>query len=195
MRAVGAILAGVIALATPVSGQDLTGGFAVAVDEAGSIRLPDVDFRAEWTLLGSWIVGGGEDVGTVQGAAGIHQTYTQPDAVDAYRRTGEFPNGTVLVKELLGAQTQPMTTGVVSHASELEGWFVMVKDSQARFADGPNGGLWGEGWGWAYFAPDSPTRTSTKNYAQECLTCHIPARNTDWVYVWGYPVLQGSSVR
>jgi hypothetical protein len=27
------------------------------------------------------------------------------------------------------------------------------------------------------------------DYKKDCLTCHIPAKADDWIYVKGYPVL------
>lgn len=171
--------------------EDIVDGYELVVDETGDVRLPEVDFRADWTVLGSWIVAGGELVEGQEGALGLHVTYTQPGVVAYYLEHGRFPDGAVLVKELLAAETELMTTGVVSHASEVEGWFVMVKDAEGRFQDGPNAGLWGDGWGWAYFGPDGG-ETLTTNYADECLACHVPAQETDWVYVHGYPVLRGA---
>ncbi|MEL6477777.1 MAG: cytochrome P460 family protein [Pseudomonadota bacterium] len=169
--------------------EEIEDGFALAVHGAGQIKLPQADFRADWTVLGTWIVAGGETVGDQAGAAGLHVTYTQPGVAAHYRATGEFPDGTVLVKELFAAETREMTTGVISHAAELEGWFVMVKDREGRFPGNP---LWGDGWGWGYFSADAPDRPVTEDYAGECLACHVPAQETDWVYVWGYPVLQST---
>ena len=120
------------------------------------------------------------------GAAGLHNVYVQPDAITAYRKTGEFPDGTVLIKELLKAATGSMTTGTVSWGTEVEGWFVMVKDRHNRFPDHP---LWGDGWGWVLINATDLEKVVTTNYKTECLGCHIPARNTDWIYINGYPVL------
>ena len=42
-------------------------------------------------------------------------------------------------------------------------------------------------------APDCAVMTGklkTKDYRAECLGCHIPAKNTDWIYVEGYEVLR-----
>ena len=36
----------------------------------------------------------------------------------------------MLVKEVFDAATGAMTTGTVSHAQTLKGWFVLVKDSK-----------------------------------------------------------------
>ncbi len=176
--------AAVLAAATLASAQDaapVVSGFDVAVDENGAIMLPDLPFRTDWTMLGSWSVNG-ED-----GAEGMHIVYTQPGVAEAYRATGAFPDGTVLVKELRSAGTEDLTTGRVSYATDLEGWFVMVKDSSDRYPDNP---LWGDGWGWGFFAADAPGTLVTQDYAEECKSCHVPAQATDWVYVRAYPALR-----
>ena len=67
---------------------------------------------------------------------------------------------------------------------------VLVKDTEGRFSSNP---LWGDGWGWALFNVDQTDTPVTKNYKTECLGCHIPARNDDWIYLSGYPVLTDKS--
>jgi len=173
----------VVAAAVSVSAQDgpaIESGFDIAVNADGTLKLPDVSFRTDWSLLGSWTVNG-ED-----GAEGMHIVYTQPGVVEAYRQTGAFPDGAVLVKELRGASTEDLTTGNVSYASELQGWFVMVKDTTNRF---PDNKLWGKGWGWGFFEAGAPQTLVTQDYEGECLACHVPAEATDWVYTRAYPVL------
>lgn len=150
-----------------------------AHDVAGNLRVPES--YTSWALMGTWVVAG-KDGGT----AGIHTVYTQPETIRAYRETGEFPDGAVLVKELRKTETGKMTTGTASWAAEIDGWFVMVKDLQGRH---PDSGLWGDGWGWAFFEASNPRQTTTQSYSGECIGCHIPAKSTDWVYIKGYPVL------
>ena len=82
-----------------------------------------------------------------------------------------------------------MTTGTVSHAEELKGWFVMVKDSKNAH---PGNSLWGDGWGWSWLDADKPTKTTSTNFKVDCLSCHLPARATDWIYVQGYSPLKGA---
>ncbi len=177
--------------ASPAMAEDIADGYAIAVGAGGEIRVPALDYRAQWTQLGSWIGAGGEEVDGAVGAGYLHTVYTQPGVAALYRQTGQFPDGAVLVKELLTAETHTMTTGIVSHAVELEGWFVMVKDTQGRF---PDNARWGDGWGWAYFGADNPVETTTEDYEAECLGCHVPAEATDWIYVYGYPVLAGPAI-
>jgi len=80
-----------------------------------------------------------------------------------------------------------MTTGTVSHADKLKGWFVMVKDGKNSHPGNP---LWGDGWGWSWFDADKPLKTTSTNYKADCQGCHVPAQSTDWIYVNGYPALR-----
>ena len=150
------------------------------VTQTGQINLPEPAYLKDWPMLGIWAHAGDDEV------AELHTVYASPGAIEAYLENRTFADGTVIVKELRHTKTEDMTTGRVSHASDLFGWFVMVKDSQNRFPDNP---LWGDGWGWAYFDASDPTATVTEDYEGECIGCHVPAEETDWIYVYGYPVL------
>ena len=167
--------------------------FAPNVDlKTGAINVPDNYTR--WATLGTWAHS------TMEGEPGSHEyhvVYTQPETIDYFQKHGRYPDGAVLVKELLHAETMKMTTGpAVSHATKLKGWFVLVRDTQGRFK---NSKLWGDGWGWSLFnAPDSKNTVST-DYQENCIACHLPARDLakpdahkddKWIYTLGYPVLQ-----
>jgi hypothetical protein len=152
------------------------------VDANGNLRVP-ADYRAVYQFLGSWAVAADQG----QGSKEIHVVYTSPDTIAAYRKDGHFPDGSVLVKEVFEATTAAMTTGTVSHAQKLKGWFVMVKDSKNSH---PGNRLWGEGWGWSWFDAANPVKTTSKDFRTDCLGCHIPAKATDWIYVSGYPGLK-----
>lgn len=156
-------------------------GFSPYVDKSGNISLPQ-DFRINMVHLGSWFVPDGD-------ASGFHDVYTEQASAEAYRKTGKFPDGATLVKELRAATAKDYTTGKgVNYANEtLKQWFVMIKDSKGRF---PDNDLWGNGWGWALFQPANPVKNVATTFRTECLGCHIPAQNTDWVYVEAYPTLQ-----
>ncbi len=165
-----------------VLGQS-TSAFSPYVDEKGNISIPK-DFRS-WRFIGTWAVATDED--DKVGSKGFHSVYTQAETVAAFRSTGKFPDGAVLVKELFKATTDTMTTGEISYTAGTEGWFVMIKDTQGRFK---GNGLWGDGWGWALFNADDPATTVTEDYKAECIPCHVPAENDDWIYIRGYPELK-----
>jgi hypothetical protein len=152
------------------------------VDAAGNLHVP-ADYRASYEFMGTWSVAADEG----QGAKELHGVYASPGSTAAYRRDGHFPDGTVLVKEVYSAASGEMTTGTVSRANKLSGWFVMMKDSKGSF---PGNKLWGDGWGWSWFDVASPMKTTSTDYTADCQSCHIPAQPTDWIYVDGYPPLR-----
>src|SRR5215510_14909359 len=177
---------------------------AKVVDASGNLRVPG-DYRAAYQSLGSWAVAADQG----QGAKEIHVVYTSPGTIAAYRKNGHFADGSVLVKEVFEATTGAMnghfadgsvlvkevfeattgamTTGTVSHAQTLKGWFVLMKDSKNSH---PGNKLWGDGWGWSWFDAANPSKTTSTDYKADCLPCHQPARATDWIYVGGYPPLR-----
>jgi len=152
-------------------------GFTL-VDKAGGIRKPD-NYRDLYQMIGAY---------TVLDPKGnqMHDTYASPGAAEYYRRNNGFADGTVLVKEVRGTDHASMTTGDAHWAADTKVWFVLIKDSKGRY---PNSPLWGDGWGWALFKSDAPDRQVATDYKKDCLSCHIPARGDDWIYVKGYPVL------
>jgi len=160
--------------------------------ETGAISVPE-HYR-EWPTLGTWAHA------KVEGSPGLqeyHVVYTQPETIKYYKEKNRFPDGAVLVKELINAKTMAMTTGpAVGHATTIKGWFVLVRDTKGRFKES---GLWGDGWGWSLFNPDDSAQTVSKDYKTDCLACHTPARELaprhaveadKWIYTLGYPVLQ-----
>jgi hypothetical protein len=155
-------------------------GFSPYVDTQGNISFPD-GFRTSMVHLGSWFVPEGA-------ASGFHDVYTERATAEAFRRTGKFPDGATLVKELRASNASTYTTGQnVSYATDgLKQWFVMIKDTKGRFSDNP---LWGDGWGWALYKPDDRTKNVATNYKTDCLGCHVPVKAKDWVYTEAYPTL------
>ena len=152
------------------------------VDAEGSLRVP-ADYRTAYQFLGSWAVA--DDKG--KGSKEMHVVFASPGTVAAYRKDGYFPDGSVLVKEVFETATGEMTTGAVSHAQVLKGWFVMMKDSKNSH---PDNKLWGDGWAWSWFYQGNPLKTTSTDYKVDCQPCHVPARASDWVYVEGYPALK-----
>ncbi|MCC8934994.1 cytochrome P460 family protein [Bradyrhizobium sp. Arg68] len=168
--------------ATEAGAQAAVAGGGTAVDSEGRLHVPD-DYRRTYQLLGSWAIAADDGRGSKE----IHVVYASPGTIDAFQKDQRFPDGAVLVKEVFKTATGELTTGTVSHADALKGWFVMVKDATNRY---PGNALWGDGWGWSWLNAADPSKTTTINYKAECRTCHVPARASDWVYLDGYPSLK-----
>jgi predicted nucleic-acid-binding protein len=117
-----AIAIGVATLSAIASGSVYANeDFSAYVDSRGSIPLPP-DFRLSMVHLGSWFVPDGE-------ASGFHDGYTEKETVEIYRKTGKFPDGATLVKELRvhGASGYTTGTGVSEAAPGFIGLVVLVE--------------------------------------------------------------------
>ena len=122
----------------------------------------------------------------------FHNVYTQPAAFKAYRATGKWPEGTMMIKELQlvsdpkgefpdGSTTAPSGRGYFPGPPN--GLDVSVKDSK-RFADS-------NGWGYFNFNHSAPPylATAALKSVDECAGCHI-ANAEDMVYIKFYkPIL------
>lgn len=154
--------------------------FSPYVNMTGNISLP-TDFRVTMAHLGSWFAPEGD-------GRGFHDVYTEAASVLHYRKYGKFPDGATLVKEVRAEKTGDYTTGKnISFATgKIKQWFVMIKDNKGRFRGNPN---WGDGWGWALIKTDHTHKNVSTNYKADCVNCHMPAKESDWIYVNEYPTL------
>ena len=155
--------------------------YTAYVNKTGEIRLPE-NYRQHWSHLGSWAVNDVKAPGY-----GFHDVYTQPEVVKAFLETGQFPDGAVLIKEVRKMSSRTLTTGPAIWAGDTAVWFVMIKDTKGRFKGNAN---WGEGWGWALYEAGNRKVNTSKGYLESCLPCHVPAKQTGWVYIEGYPTLK-----
>lgn len=167
----------------------------VVADAKGNLHVPDA-YRTTYEFLGTWAAASDQGPGSQE----LHIVYASPGTIAAYRKDGHFPDRTVLVKEVFRAATGEMTTGTISHAESLRGWFVMMKDGTGRYS--ANKPIWGDGWGWSWFDAGDPSTASrnlplpgggtaqSNDYRENCRSCHQPAESSDWIYVDGYPALK-----
>jgi hypothetical protein len=148
------------------------------------------DFR-EWVFIGAPLTPNGLNDGKANFPE-FHNVYVQPAAFKAYRATGKWPEGTMMVKELQlvggkaefsdGSRYEPSGRGYFPGA--VNGLDVAVKDSK-RFKESNN-------WGYFNFnhsAPPYLASTGAKPIG-ECAGCHIANADEDMVYVSLYkPIL------
>lgn len=139
--------------------------------KSGELQLP-TDYHS-WVFLGSPLTPHALNDGKA-GFPEYHNVYIHPEAFKAYRKTGQFPEGTVLLKEL--QLTMPGTNDDGSRVeSSGRGYFpaarngidISVKDSK-RFK-GTNG------WGFFNFGHHAPPYAKTAAAApkEACAGCHI----------------------
>jgi Cytochrome P460 len=113
-----------------------------------------------------------------------HNVYINPASYRGFVKTGQFPDGTVMILELANSavKREPGLQG--SFQKDFIGLEASVKDSK-RFASG-----------WAYFSFDGP-KGMLKEKAQpfsdeECWSCHHQKAATDHVFTQFYPVLRSA---
>jgi hypothetical protein len=100
--AVAAAVVGSLVTLMVVRGVTSSGGESQAsvVDAKGNLRVPE-NYRTVYQPLGTWAIAA--DSG--RSSKEMHEVYASPGAIDAYRKSGHFPDSTVLVKEVFGTTT------------------------------------------------------------------------------------------
>jgi hypothetical protein len=115
----------------------------------------------------------------------VHHVYIDPYSFSIYERTGEFPQGTMLVKELTSIGTKKATSGAGYFSGEFQGLELAVKDAE-HFANEPGS--------WAYFSfgTKPPYANEAKAHpTASCNGCHTVA-DQDYVFTQYYPVLRAA---
>ena len=158
-------------------------------DSQGNLQLP-TGYRA-WVFVGAPLTPNGLNNGKANFPE-YHHVYIEQKNVDAYLKTGEFPEGTVIVKELTrvlnptfpdGSRKEPSGRGYFN--GEYNGIDETVKDSK-RFAKT-------NGWGFFSFGhhPLPYDKVAAEKPVTECAGCHIAnVAATDMTWVQFYPLLR-----
>lgn len=163
--------------------------YAPEFNAKGELVQP-VDFR-QWVFIGAPLTPHGLNNGKANFPE-FHNVYVQPSAFKAYRATGKWPEGTMMVKELQlvngpaefpdGSRFEPSGRGYFP--GPVNGLDVSVKDSK-RFAETKN-------WGYFNFNHSAPPylKAASLRPVGECAGCHIANADEDMVYVKLYkPIL------
>ena len=159
-------------------------------DSDGKLKLP-TGYR-RWVFVGAPLTPNGLNNGKA-GFPEYHHVYVEEKNLDVYLKTGSFPEGTVIVKELTrvlnptfpdGSRSEPSGRGYFN--GEFNGMDVTVKDRK-RFANT-------NGWGFFNFGhhPLPYAESAKEASAAECAGCHVAfVAKTDMTWVQFYPMLRG----
>ena len=176
-----------LVVAKPVAAQ--TEQPSVVFNADGTMQLP-TGFR-KWVFVGAPLTPNGLNDGKA-GFPEYHNVYVEQKNVDAYLKTGEFPEGTVIVKELTrvlnptfpdGSRKEPSGRGYFN--GEYNGIDLTIKDSK-RFAKT-------NGWGFFTFGhhPLPYDKVAGEKPVTECAGCHIAnVAATDMTWIQFYPLLR-----
>jgi hypothetical protein len=141
-------------------------GFARPLPVARSPEVPYPDGFRRWAHVKSTLSAPRRDADP---RSGIHHIYANEMALRGYA-TGRFPDGSVIVFDLLDVATADGTTR--EGARKLVD--VMHKDS-ARFA--ATGG-----WGYEEFRGDTRERVVADRASTACFQCHTQRKDSDYVF-------------
>src|SRR5262249_10010011 len=164
-------------------------GPPVVFEADGKVRVP-TGFR-KWVFVGSPLTPNGLNHGEA-GFPEFHNVYVEQKNVEVYLKTGSFPEGTVIVKELTrvlaptypdGSRDEPSGRGYFNGA--YNGIDMTVKDS-TRFSKT-------NGWGFFTFGhhPLPYDKVAAEAPVQQCAGCHAAnVAKTDMTWVQFYPLLR-----
>lgn len=139
---------------------------AAAAVAAGAVPYPE-GYR-DWHHVKSMVIESGHPLYASFG--GIHHLYANDKAMQGYR-TGKFPDGAVIVFDLLAATSADHA--ITEGERKVVG--VMLKDSRKFAATG--------GWGFEGFAGNSKSERAVGEKAVEaCFGCHTAQKNSDYVF-------------
>ena len=115
-----------------------------------------------------------------------HNVYIDPESWAHWKQTGEFRDGTILMKELVSVGSKQAVSGAGYFQGEFIGLEATIK-SKENFPDEPGN--------WAYFSFSTPdhkslTETAKAFPAAACNACHQGAAADDFVFTQYYPVLR-----
>jgi hypothetical protein len=134
----------------------------------------------EWIFIGATLGVSYSD--KVQSNPRFHNLYINPTAYREYQRSGRFPEGTIIMMEVLTAGKQTSIARQGSFEDQFVGVEAAVKDS-SRFAES-----------WAYFnftrRGEAPAPTAKAFPKEACWNCHNEHAETDNVFTQFYPVLR-----
>lgn len=152
---------------------------------AGALIRPE-DHR-EWVFIGAPVTPNDMNNGKAAFPE-FHNVYIDPMSFAEYKKTGLFPNGTVILKELVSVGGKEMPSGNGYFQGDFVSLEAMVKDTK-RFEEEPGG--------WAFFrfgeAPHyNPTGARMKT--ESCNSCHSGAEE-DYVFTDTYPVLRAAKAK
>ena len=157
----------------------------------GKLKLPDPPTFRRWVFVGAPLTPNGLNNGKANFPE-YHHVYIEQKNIDAYLKTGEFPEGTIIVKELTrvldptfpdGSRKEPSGRGYFN--GQYNGIDVTVKDSK-RFAKT-------NGWGFFTFGhhPLPYEEWAAEAPASECASCHQTyVSKTDMTWIQFYPILR-----
>ena len=167
----------------PAAAQPAAKGALVEFTSDGKLKLPPPVYR-KWVFVGSPLTPNDLNDGEASFPE-FHAVYIDPESFAHYEKTGEYRDGTVLIKELSSVGSKKSPAGNGYNQGEFTGLEAAIKDSK-RFKDEPGN------WGYFSFGHKYPLKKEVApNPTAACNACHDQnAKKTGLVFSQYYPVLR-----
>ncbi|MBZ0157140.1 MAG: cytochrome P460 family protein [Alphaproteobacteria bacterium] len=141
------------------------GGNAVAETDKGAVKYPE-GYR-DWTHVKSMVIQKGHPL--YESFGGIHHIYANDKALKAMKAGKPFPDGSVLIFDLLEAKSE--NNALVEGPRKVLG--VMQKNAKKFKETG--------GWGFEGFKGDTQER-AVSDPKGACFNCHEGQKGSDYVF-------------
>lgn len=171
--------------ATAAEGRPDGSSCAARFDAGGDLIRP-VGYR-EWIFVGAPVTPNDMNNGNAAFPE-FHNVYIDPESWAHWKKTGEFRDCTLIVKELVSVGAKQAASGQGYFQGAYIGLEAMLK-SRRYFADAP--GHWGF---FRFTIENSPELRKTASVQPEinCLACHHAKAAQDHVFIQYYPVLRAA---
>ena len=173
--AVSIVVASLVAGSALLQAEPMARG-AARFDTKGNLVFP-ADYR-HWTYLSSGLGMSYNAVANAQANPPFDSVFVDPASELAFRDTGHWPEGTVMVLEVRGSNSKG---SINLHGSYQSGaplaLEIHIRDS-TRFKGG-----------WGFFEVDAKQATTLIPYTATCYSCHQQHAAVDTTFVQFYPTL------
>lgn len=178
------VFAGAVAVCRTTSGQavpatEASGPVALSLESDGRMRFP-ANYR-EWVFLSS-----GFNISYSQSSspkaepgAQFDNVFVDPAAYRAFKRSGEWPDGTVLILEIRNGSGSGSINKSGHFQADVNHVEAHVKD-RSRFPGG-----------WAFFGFTGQESGTLLPKTASCYSCHEQHGAVDTTFVQFYPTLNG----
>lgn len=139
------------------------------------LKLPE-NYR-EWVYLSSGFDMSYSPAAAMEGHHMFDNVFVNPASYKAFAKTGKWPDKTIFVLEVRGAEGKGSINQKGNYQGDIMGLEVHVKD-EARFPGN-----------WAFFGFDDSKTAKMTPTSASCYTCHSAHAAVDTTFVQFYPTL------
>ena len=151
----------------------------------GMLVAPSADVYREWIFVGTPVTPNDMNDGEASFPE-FHNVYINPTAWKEWKKSGTFPEGTYMVKELTSVGAKTATSGNGYFQGEFTGLEASIKDTKRYPAEA-------KGWGYYSFGHSYPLakEAAVQEFAT-CARCHVGNASEDMVFAQYYPPLRAA---